>query len=123
MTPAVRAATRNVTAWPRTTTADASATAGQRLPVQQPGADVGRDRVPHPRQREPARQPRPADEDDADGRRGERDRHQRHGRAHGRRQHEEDGDRQHGLHELPGRAFPADGPQGPADVVARRGRG
>ncbi len=38
-------------------------------------------------------------------------------RAHGRRQYEQDGDRQQCLHELSGSALPGDDPQGTADVV------
>ena len=45
------------------------------------------------------------------------DHHQRHERAHGRRQHEQDDDRQHGLHELSAEALPDDGPQAAADVL------
>jgi hypothetical protein len=90
----------------------------QSLPVKQPGADVGHYRVPQSR---PAGMPAlgacATDEDDADRRRGQCDHHQRHERAHWRRQHEQDDDRQHHLHELSGGALPADGPQGAPDIV------
>ncbi len=89
----------------------------QRLPVQQPGAEVGRHRAPHPRPPGAPASSRPVNEDDAYGRRGQCEHHERHERAHGRRQHEEDGDRQQDLHDLPGGALPGDDPQAAADVV------
>ena len=83
----------------------------QRLLVQQPGADVGRHRIPHARQPgASAPRARTVDDDNERGRRGQRDDDERHGRAHGRRQDEQDGDRQHGLHDLSGGALPGDGP-------------
>ena len=118
VTPAVRAATRNVTAWPRTTTADASTIAGSAFrrsnPARMSAATAFRTRV-H-RERPPVTRARPTRTTASDDR-GQRDRHERHERAHGRRQHQEDGDRQHGLHDLPGGALPDDGAQAAADVV------
>ena len=84
----------------------------QRVPAQHSAADVGHHRVPHPRPPGAPASTHPADEDDAERRRDQRRRDERHGRAHGRRQHEEDGDRQHDLHDLSGRRAPRRRPAG-----------
>ena len=93
--PAVRAAMRNVIAWPRTTAADTSAMTSQarraRRPWRTSAATARRSRAQRDR---PSARSRTVEDDYGDDRRAaERDRHQGHGRPHGRRQHEQDGDR------------------------------
>src|SRR6478752_7342509 len=65
----------------------------------------------------PVSPPHPAHEDEPEDDRDRRSRDEWHGRAHGRRQHQEDGDQQQNLHDLPGRALPHDSAHGTADVM------
>ena len=91
---------------------------GERVPAQHSVADVGHDCVAYPhRPGTTASRSHSADEDDPKGNTDRCNRNERHGRAHGGRQHQEDCDRQDGLHDLAGGALPEDCPQGSAEVV------
>ena len=63
------------------------------------------------------RRPRARREHDGGRRREQRERDERHGGPHGRRHHEEHGDGEDDLHDLPGRALPRHGAQPAADVA------
>ena len=85
---------------------------------EQPVADVAGRCAPDPRPPgSTAAGSRPSHEHGAEHRHDDRDRDQRHGRVHGRRQREEDDDGQDDLHDLPGGALPRDGPQPAADIA------
>ena len=116
--PAVRAATRNVTAWPATTSAEASTMPGHACRASRPSRMSPAAAFSKRAQRErPPAGRAAADQHDAGRRHDERERDERHGRLHGRRQHEQNGDGQDGLHDLPGGALPRDGAQAAADVA------
>ena len=117
VTPALRAAIRNVAAWPATTSADASAMAGHARRASSPSrrsraaalrSRAHRDRPAAGARAPPARGPRHRDE---------RERDERHDRLHRRRQDQEYGDGEDDLHDLPGRALPRHGAQPAADVA------
>src|SRR6476469_4320091 len=118
VTPAARAAMRKVTAWPTTTTAEASTTAGNALRPQYSVADVRHHCGPHPRPPGTfACHSLSADEDDPNGNPDRCTRNERHRRPHRGRQNQQHGDRQHGLYRLAGSALPYHVPHIASDVA------
>ena len=93
--------------------------ADPRPPREQPVADVAGHRAADARPPgRTATAARPRHEHDAERRHAEpRARPAAWTSLHGRRQHEQDGDGQDGLHDLPRGALPGDGPQPAADVA------